>query len=101
MLRWLQLEPETVACSALPSPLLHHLERHDVDFVLVRVNMGGQNDVVTLVSFYSIRVHDGPALAVLVAHKHFAVIANLALDVNRFRSGLHAVIPHIVLSPSD
>jgi hypothetical protein len=51
------------------------------------------------VSFYCFWVVDGPALAVCVAHKHLAVVANFACDLNRFFGGisLHGVILHIVL----
>ena len=58
---------------------LRHLERHDVDFVLVCINVCGQNDVVPLVSFDRIWVADGPALAVYVTHKCRAVIGDLTV----------------------
>lgn len=73
-----------------------------MDFVLVRITLCCQGDVVPFVSFYCFWVVDGPALAVLVAHKHLAVIANFACDVNRFhgRITLHVVIVHVVLRRS-
>ena len=63
---------------------LRHLERHDVDFVLVRINMCRPDDVVPLVFFDCIWVADGPALAVRVAHKRLAVIANFARNLIAF-----------------
>lgn len=59
-----------------------------MDFVLVRINVCGQGDVVPFVSFDCIWVGDGPALAVLVAHKRLAVLANFACDPNRFLGGV-------------
>ena len=34
--------------------LLRHLERHDVDFVLVRINVCSQSDVVPFMPFYGV-----------------------------------------------
>src|ERR1039458_10262945 len=82
--------------------LLRHLERLDVDFVLVCINLRGQDDVASLVSFHCVWVGDSPTLAVLVAHKRLAVIANFACNLNRFLGGisLHVVVVHGVLSRS-
>ena len=58
--------------------------------------------MVPFMSLHCFWVVDGPTLAVLVAHKHLAVIANFACDVNRFRGRitLHVVVVHVVLSRS-
>src|ERR1700678_428156 len=71
-------------------------------FVLVGINMGSQYDMMPLVAFHCIWVHNGPALAVLVANKHLAVVADLTFDVHCFLGSvsLHAVIVHRVLCRS-
>lgn len=85
---------------------LCHFERHDLHFALIRINNRGQDYAVPLVSFYYIWVADAPVLAVLVAHKYLAVVADFAFYVNCFgrvtlgRVSLHAVVVHGVLCRS-
>ena len=60
--------PETEATGdSLLHTILRHLERHDMNLVLVRIHVCLQGDVVPFMSFYRIRVAYGPTLTVLVA----------------------------------
>ena len=58
-----------------------HLQRDNVDRGLIGRNVGFQCDMVPFVTFNSIRVADGIALAVAVAHERLAVIADFTGDV--------------------
>jgi hypothetical protein len=75
--------PETeVMGDSLLHTILRHPEPHDVNLVLVRIDLGLQGDVVPFMTFYRIRVAYRPTLAVLVAHEHRAIIANFSRDAN-------------------
>ena len=77
--------PQTkVMGDSLLHTIFRHLERHHLNFVLVRIYVGLQGDVVPFVSFYCFRVSYGPTLTVLVAHKHLAIFADFSRDTNRF-----------------
>jgi hypothetical protein len=55
-----------------------------VNLVLVCIHLGLQGDVVPFMSFDRVRVAYRPALTVLVAHEHLAIIASLARDTDGF-----------------
>jgi hypothetical protein len=97
--------PETeVMGDSLLHTVLHHLEPHDMNLVLVRIHLGLQGDMVPFVTFYRVRVAYRPTLAVLVAHERRAVSAYFPRDTNSFqcRAGF-AVVRRLrsVLSNGD
>ena len=77
--------PETeVVVDSLLHTALRHLERHDMNLVLVRIDLGLQGDVVPFMTFYRVRVAYRPTLVVLVAHEHRAIIVNFPRDAKNF-----------------
>jgi hypothetical protein len=51
---------------------------------LVRIHLGLQDDVMSLVISYRVRVAYRPTLAVFVAHEHLAIVANCPPDTHSF-----------------
>src|SRR5260370_18235779 len=66
---------------------LHHLHGHDVDLVLVGVNMRADLNVVAGMRLEGIGIHDFPGLIVLIRHEHYLFAVDLHRALNRLELG--------------